>query len=463
MRIVHKVLLANAVVLVPVISLAGALAYESVEGGFLLYVRDLEFAGLHAAEGRLADAYTRDHGWEGVRARPQRWGWYLRRETDPPGTQPPPDVPRSRPRASRDPLEIPARAVLFDASRRRVQGVEAGPDEVPLIPVRRGNEVIGYLGLRPIDRIASRLDLDYLSRLRRGLVVMAVAGIGLAMLASIFLSRHVLTPVRRLAAGAARLRANDFDVEIPVDSSDELGALGRDFNALAKTLGESRRLQRSWFAEASHELRTPLAVLRAYVDALEDGVRAPTPAAFASMRAQVLTLTRLVDDVHELARLDARGPAIRLDAVDPVAILRRVYDDFTVRFAARDLRAELVVAEVPALVQGDEERLTRLYANLLENSCRYTEPGGRVRVTTAVDAGRLRIAVDDSAPGVPPEQLEKIFRPFHRADASRSREHGGSGLGLAICARVVEAHHGEVSARASDLGGLRVEVVLPLC
>ena len=510
MRILHKVLLANAAVIVPVVALAAALTHRAVEGGFLTYVRDLEYARLRPAQDRLARAYAARGDWEEVRAHPERWGAYLRREADrdrgageatpdasvaedPPRGPPPPDScddddrrpppreardddpngprpgrpgPRRRgpphpsSGAHRDPLEIPPRAVLFDAMRHRVVGAEVDPGAVPLMPIQVNDRTVGYLGLRPIDRLAALLDLDYLTSARRGLASMAALGLALALLASFFLARHVLAPIRRLTDGTARLRAQDFDVAVAIDSSDEFGSLGRDFNALAHALAESRRLQRSWLAEASHELRTPLAVLRAMVEALEDGVRPPSAETFASMRKQIATLATLVNDVHDLAKLDARGPELKLRRIDPIGVLRRVFDDFAERFAGSRLDATLIAPSDEVFVTGDEARLAQLFTNLFENARRYTDPGGPVRAIVTAQTDAVRIIVEDGPPGVSTEHLPHIFRPFHREGAAARRTEAGSGLGLTICSRIVAAHGGTIDASPSDLGGLRLEITL---
>ena len=362
---------------------------------------------------------------------------------------------------SRDPLEIPPRAVLFDAERRRVLGADVEPSEVPLLPIVVRGETVGYLGLRPIDRLGDALDVDYLRGARTGLFLLATVGLLLAILASFLLARHVLGPVRRLTEGTARLRAGELDVRLPIESEDELGALAADFNALAASLAEAKKLEKRWLAEASHELRTPLAVLRANVEAIEDGVREATPETLAAMRAQIGVLTRLVDDVHELARLDAQGPDLAKERVAPLAILRRVFEDFELRFAERGLVATLEVPDDPVGLLADEARLVQLFTNLLENACRYTDAGGPVRVKASAARGRLEIVVEDGPPGVPPSQLRDLFRPFHRVESSRTRSLGGSGLGLAICARIVAAHGGTIEARPSPLGGLAIVVGLP--
>ncbi len=115
-----------------------------------------------------------------------------------------------------------------------------------------------------------------------------------------------------------------------------------------------------------------------------------------------------------------------------------------------------------ARVFGDRDRLAQMFRNLLENSVRYTDPGGRARVSLRIVDGRATVDIDDTAPGVPAEALERLFERFYRVESSRSRANGGTGLGLAICRSIAAAHGGEIAAAPSPLGGLRITVRLPL-
>src|SRR5205823_1283674 len=208
----------------------------------------------------------------------------------------------------------------------------------------------------------------------------------------------------------------NYATRVPVDSQDELGRLAADFNRLAETLERNETLRRRFMADVSHELRTPLAVLSAELEALEDGVRPLTRESLGSLRGEVNALGLAVET------------ALSGDA--------RVF--------------------------GDADRLVQLFRNLLENSARYTDPGGRVQIALRRQDGRAILDFDDAAPGVPAESLPHLFERFYRVDSSRSRANGGAGLGLAICSSIAAAHGGEIAAAPSPLGGLRVRVALPL-
>jgi two-component system sensor histidine kinase BaeS len=214
-------------------------------------------------------------------------------------------------------------------------------------------------------------------------------------------------------------------------------------------------------ADISHELRTPLAVLKGEIEALEDGVRPFTAATLQSLQSEVTTLSKLVADLHDLSLADVGGLAYRFEGIDLGKCVAETLNGFQERFAARSIRVD---ADLPdgVRVRGDEDRLSRVVANLLENAARYTQAGAQVHVALRREGNKALLVVEDSGPGVPAELLPRLFERFFRVESSRNREQGGSGLGLAICRSVVEAHGGSIVANASPLGGLRIEVRVPL-
>jgi two-component system sensor histidine kinase BaeS len=216
-------------------------------------------------------------------------------------------------------------------------------------------------------------------------------------------------------------------------------------------------------AELSHEMRTPLAVLRGEVEALVDGVRPLTTAAMLSLQDEVARVTRLVEDFHQLALSDLRALPCSFALVQPAALLRDAVGRVTPRALAAGLRLDLDTGNAPQLARWDTQRIGQLLTNLLENSLRYTDAPGGIRLQLCAGGpGEAVLSVDDSAPGVPAEDHARLFEPLYRADASRSRRLGGSGLGLAICRAIVCSHGGHIEAGASTLGGLGVVVTLPL-
>jgi two-component system sensor histidine kinase BaeS len=294
-------------------------------------------------------------------------------------------------------------------------------------------------------------------------VLIALATILVAGALAYPLSRRLSRPVAAFQTAARRLADGDFTARVPVSGDDELGRLGRDINALAESLERNEHARRRWVADISHELRTPLAVLRAEIEALQDGVRPLERAAVDSLHGDVLRLGRLVDDLYELSMTDLGALSYRKAEMDPAGLLEDDIDTLRGRFAAAGLELTLDNRlEGPARTLGDAHRLSQLFRNLLRNSLQYTDRGGALRVTLSRDGDRLLVDFRDTAPGVPPESLERLFERLYRVDSSRSRNTGGAGLGLAICRNIAEAHGGNLEARPAPEGGLWIRLTLPL-
>jgi two-component system sensor histidine kinase BaeS len=284
----------------------------------------------------------------------------------------------------------------------------------------------------------------------------------LSALAAALLAAHFRKPIRQLVDGTRRLGQGHFDVQLPTRRSDELGELAATFNRVAARLKDIERWRQQWVADTSHELRTPLSVLRAQLEALQDGIRAATPDTVALMLQQVLSLTALVDDLHELARADQGQLQYDKATVDAWAVVTDVFASFDEKFRAAGLIASIGAPPSSSTVLADATRLRQVLVNLFENSVRYTDAGGRIEVGGERFEHELRITIDDSAPAVPANLVEHLGERFFRVEPSRNRQFGGTGLGLALSRHIVEAHGGRLSFAASALGGLRVIVVLPL-
>src|SRR6185503_9855531 len=237
----------------------------------------------------------------------------------------------------------------------------------------------------------------------------------------------------------------------------ELARLASDFNALAQTLEAARQARRQWIADIAHELRTPLSILRGEIEALQDGVRPLTQAAIGSLASEAGRLARLVEDLHTLSLSDVGELGYHMEPVDLAELVRETLDGQRRALADKGLELELSAAP-DVMIRGDEGRLAQVFGNLLQNSLRYTDAPGVVAVRVERDG---RVIWQDSAPGVPEEDLRRLTERLFRVEGSRNRASGGSGLGLAIARAIVQAHGGTLGASASPLGGLRIELAFP--
>lgn len=359
---------------------------------------------------------------------------------------------------------LPQRITLLDAAGRYLAGRR--PDAIPLArrPLEVDGRTVGYLGVARSHRPSDALALAFLDQLRASLWWIVVFAVAFSALAASLLARHFRQPIRALAGGAGMLAEGRFEVRLPASRSDELGELARHFNTLAQRLGSAENARRQWVADTSHELRTPLAVLRAQLEAIQDGVRSAGPDTVDAMLRQVLALNKLIDELYALARADVGALEVKPERLDLWQLARDQARAFEARLQAAGLALDIcpAPAAAPAPVLADPDRMRQVLDNLFENSLRYTAAGGRVALSGAVRDGQLQLQLDDSAPGVPGEALAQLGQRFYRVDASRSRAHGGAGLGLALCRRLLDAQGAALDFAHSPLGGLRATITIPL-
>jgi two-component system sensor histidine kinase BaeS len=329
-----------------------------------------------------------------------------------------------------------------------------------LKPIESGGRVVGYLGYVPrVDRLQS-LERVYLRRQHQAFAAVAL-GMGLAALVlgaglAWWLSRRVSALVQATHA----LIRGDYAARLAPRGHDELAQLAGDFNTLAVTLAAAQAARRAWIADISHELRTPLSVLRAEIESLQDGVRPLNQDNVASLAHETARLTRLVEDLHTLSLSDQGALSYHREPVDLADVLR---DAVAIQRREADERGLAVTLEVEddTLVLADETRLAQVFANLMQNSVRYTDAPGRIAIAVKREGDKAVVEWHDSAPGVAAPDLGRLTERLYRVEASRSRASGGSGLGLAIAHAIVEGHGGTLTANASPLGGLGIRLVFP--
>ena len=428
----------------------------------------------------LTNAYQTEGGWQTLKNNPDRWAELLRsnlprkafgprrRPPRPPGVEykgtgggaqeMPPVSPRRIQRLAR-------RLVVFDAAKQHITGGRAGvsDDRYTLQEITVSGKIVGWLGLHKREPLANPLAVGFLKQQTQALYLIGGAILVLAAIVAFLLSKHLLAPIRKLTAGTQALASREFDTRIEVESGDELGQLAADFNTMAQTLEQYERLRQQWISDIAHELRTPLSILSGEVEALQDGVREVNPDTLDSLRAEARHLSKIVNDLHELSLADAGVLSIKKDPLDPVPVLEETLSHFQTRFEERQITVDNRVGNEPPInIIGDADRLQQLFSNLLENTLRYADSPGTLKIWQERSENHLTVFFEDSGPGVPAEALERLFDRLYRVDKSRSRKQGGSGLGLSICKSIVTALDGEIRAINGHSGGLRIEIELPL-
>jgi two-component system sensor histidine kinase BaeS len=296
----------------------------------------------------------------------------------------------------------------------------------------------------------------------QALVLATFAALLTAVAASIFVTGRVVDPIRRLASASRRLADGHYTERVPAGGDDELGDLATTFNDMASALEATERRRRELIGDVAHELRTPIATLEGYLEGLLDGVVEPDPATWAKLHGEAGRLRRLVDDLQELSRAEARQIPLAVEQADPAEIVRAALDRLGPSFAENNLSLSAHVPEHLPRVQADPNRAIQVLSNLLTNALRYTPSSGQVHLTVRATDGAVEFSVRDSGVGIASEDLPRVFERFYRVDKSRSRALGGSGIGLTIARALVEAMGGHIRAESPGSGqGATFSFTLP--
>jgi signal transduction histidine kinase len=301
----------------------------------------------------------------------------------------------------------------------------------------------------------SQLYIDFRASFNEALMYAALAAMFIAVILSLFFSRSVIAPVQAMSLAAQRIADGRYDERVQVNGEDELAQLARRFNQMAEKLDQTESMRRRLIGDVSHELRTPLTAIKGSMEGLMDGVLPATAETYEQIHAEADRLNRLVDDLQELSRVEAR--AYQLD-IRPVDVSPLVYT-VTKRLSsqAESKRISLDIALAPDLPRAlaDEDRVVQVLTNLTGNALQYTPEQGKVTITARRIGDSVEISVRDTGIGIPPEHLTRVFGRFYRVDASRSRSRragGGSGIGLTIARALVEAQGGRIWVESSSRG-----------
>lgn len=301
--------------------------------------------------------------------------------------------------------------------------------------------------------------------LQNSLLVSTLLGCLIGAALAIFFSRRLARPLEAISHAAARVSDGDLStrVDVPAVTSgreDELFHLTQHFNQMAETLQRQEQERKNLIADIAHELRTPIAVMKAKLDALEDGIVPMDETSIQRLQAQTNLLSRLVDDLRILSMADAGKLDLSTQVVDIAALVENVVSEYQTIAAREKVQVRVESSEETILIPGDPDRLAQVINNLLENAVRYTPPQGRIDVQVSRRNDLVTIKVQDTGNGIPEHALPHIFERFYRADGSRTRVTGGTGLGLAIVRTLTELHGGKVRAWNQQGSGAVFQVEL---
>ena len=382
-----------------------------------------------------------------------------------PGFSPPPDEPP--PDGRRDGMGPghpgPPSVFILDANRNPVIGTYHGNDDTLLQPLKQGDRLIGYAGVEHTKVPKEILDRQFAANQSHNFIYIALIALLVSALVAFPLASFLVQRIRKLLAHIQELSRGNYDHRIQLQGQDELNLLAAHLNDLGAALHNSVQSRRAMVADISHELRTPIAVLRAQLEAIEDGVQPCNGNTIQRMVQQTLRLSNLVNDLYELSLADIGALSYRKQELDLRPLLRQLLQSSVLQIEQAGLTLSSAEDDGQALnVLGDPQRLQQLFGNILQNSLHYTHSPGQIKVDIRRDGQDALITVSDSAPGVDPTLLPKLFERLFRADSSRNRDSGGAGLGLSLCQTITQAHGGTISAANSELGGIAVSVRIPL-
>jgi signal transduction histidine kinase len=290
--------------------------------------------------------------------------------------------------------------------------------------------------------------------LQTHLVAVALATLA-ALLVSLFVSRQIVQPLRRMLRASRRIAGGHYAERVPVrlaNVGDELGELAESFNAMATALEQTERRRLELIGDVAHELRTPIATLEGYLEGLLDGVVDPSPSTWARLHDEAGRLRRLVDDLQELSRAEARQLPLTLQPTPPATIVQIALERTRGQFAEKGLTVQELLPDRLPLVRADPGRAAQALTNLLTNALRYTPAPGRVTVQVEQAGSVVRFQVTDTGVGFTADQGARLFERFYRAEQSRSRALGGSGIGLTIAKALVEAMGGTITVESPGPG-----------
>jgi two-component system sensor histidine kinase BaeS len=310
------------------------------------------------------------------------------------------------------------------------------------------------MGHEPGDQMGAAMaqatHASFAEAMRRALAAAGVIAVVTATVVSLAVAARIARPITALVAAARRIAHGHYAERVPADEPGELGELALSFNEMASSLEATERRRLQLVGDVAHELRTPLTTLDGYLEGLEDGVIEPSDATWRLLRAETGRLTRLVADLSELWRAEARQLPLRIDAVDVVAVAREVVDRFGPMAAPRKIA--ITLASGPAVARADRDRIAQVLANYLSNAIRHAPDGSTIVVTVQEGGSTVRLGVTDRGPGLAADQLEAVFERFYRVDPARSRAAGGSGIGLAIVRAIADAMGGRAWAESAGPG-----------
>lgn len=429
-----------------IVSLLGMMQW-SFTRGFGDYLRLQQQQRLEAVAEDLAEHFAENGHWDDIDPKQMRHRRWREKPAHDHHDRPPP-------------RHLP---FILDDARKPVMGHFNPRDEHLLIPIRLDDHIVGYVGERIRKGPQDFMERRFAEHQSRHFLLFGLLAVVVSLLVAFPMAGLLVNRIRQLLTHIRQLSQGNFTSTTPVKGRDELSQLAVHLNDLGQTLQQNAQSHRTLVADISHELRTPVAVLKAQLEAVEDGVQPLNENTVKRLQQQTDRLAALVDDLYQLSLADLGALNYNKQILDARELVLDLVEDFKPRISQAGLALDVHnKLQQPLPVLGDAQRLQQLFSNILQNSIQYTNQPGRVEVSLDRQGKDAVIHINDSAPGVPAELQPRLFERLFRTDASRNRNSGGAGLGLSLCQSITEAHGGNISISDSPLGGISVCVRLPL-
>ncbi len=311
------------------------------------------------------------------------------------------------------------------------------------------------------DSFLRKADETFRDNSYQAMALASIIAIALATVIGYMFARNLVSPINAISRTAKAIKEGDLSARTGLSGEDEIARLGRTFDAMAQAVEDDRELEHRLTTDVAHELRTPLMAIQATVEAMIDGVYKPTEDRLNQVNSEVKRLSRLVDALLRLSRLENRANPMKeevIDVGDLISGLVKTHEAF-VNDSGLTLKYEM---QKNVIIKGDADMIRQATANLISNAVRYTPEGGTITVRVRHGEIMADIVVEDTGIGLSPEEARMVFSRFWRADAGRNRDTGGLGVGLAVVKEIVDRHHGWVQVEGKKGEGARFTIRIPL-
>ena len=345
-----------------------------------------------------------------------------------------------------------------------MQSFEPGdPSQVAVANIVVGNDVVGTVRVWVYgsDTFMRQPDQEFRSNSYQAMLLATVVAIVLASCIGFLFARNLVSPINRMTSTARAIKEGDLTARTNLSGEDEIARLGETFDEMAESIEKDRALERRLTTDVAHELRTPLMAIQATVEAMVDGVYEADEERLVTVNSEVQRLSRLVDALLKLSRLENRSSPLKQQIVNVGELIEGIVTTHEIFVADSGLTLEYE-AQPDVYVVGDPDMIRQAAANLISNAVRYTPEGGSIHVRVKRGDIMASIAVSDTGIGLTREEAKMVFSRFWRADAGRTRESGGLGIGLAVVKEIVDRHGGWVQVEGEKDKGACFTIHIPL-